>query len=211
MEEIVVVSAAYFVGSIPFAYLISARRGIDLRTVGSGNVGATNVLRTSGARAAVLAMLLDGFKGAAAVLVAERLTPGPAAPAAAAVASVVGHMYPMWLRFRGGKGVATAAGAFGILAPAALLAASAVFLLAVWATRFMSVASMAAAVTLALVTLVSGAPAYVATGAIVSMALILHRHRANIARLIAGTERSIGQRLFSDRSGQPATPRPPGG
>ncbi len=196
MEELLAVTVAYLVGSIPFAFLLSRRRGIDLRDVGSRNVGAANVLRTSGVRTAVLAMLLDVVKGALAVLVAQRVTVGMATPIAAGVASVIGHIYPVWLRFHGGKGVATAAGVFSVLAPAALGIACGVFLLAVWITRFISVGSMAAAITLAVVTAVSDLPAVVAVGAALSAAIIVHRHRANLARLMAGTERRVGQRLL---------------
>src|SRR5688500_12758639 len=117
MEEIAAILIAYLVGSVPFAYLLARVRGIDLRRVGSGNVGATNVLRTSGVRYAVMAMCLDAVKGALAVLVAQRLTAGGGAPVAAGLASVVGHIYPVWLRFHGGKGVATAAGVFAVLMP----------------------------------------------------------------------------------------------
>ena len=196
MEELLVVTLAYLVGSIPFAYLVSRHRGIDLRQVGSGNVGASNVLRSSGVGAAVLAMVLDGLKGALAVFVAQRLTSGAAAPVAAGLASVLGHMYPMWLRFRGGKGVATAAGVFGVLTPSPLLIACGVFVGAVWATRFISVGSMAGAVTLAIAAIVSDAPAAVGAGAALAAALIVHRHRGNVSRLFAGTERRVGQRLF---------------
>lgn len=198
MEAILVVAIAYLVGSIPFAFLLSRRRGIDLRQVGSGNVGASNVLRTSGASAAVLAMALDGLKGALAVLVAQRLTSGPATPMAAGLASVIGHIYPVWLWFHGGKGVATAAGVFVVLTPVALAMASAVFLFAVWMTRFISVGSMAAAITLAIGAAATDAPAVVAVGAAVAAAIIIHRHRANVSRLIAGTERRVGQRLFEE-------------
>jgi glycerol-3-phosphate acyltransferase PlsY len=198
MEEILVVAIAYLVGSIPFAFLLSRRRGIDLRQVGSGNVGATNVLRTSGVSAAVVAMMLDGLKGALAVLVAQRFTSGPATPMAAGLASVIGHIYPVWLRFRGGKGVATAAGVFGVLTPVALAIASVVFIVAVWATRFISVGSMAAAITLAIGAAATDAPAVVTVGAAVAAAIIIHRHRANLSRLIAGTERRVGQRLFKE-------------
>lgn len=195
MESVLVVTAAYLVGSIPFAFLLSRRRGIDLREVGSGNVGASNVLRTSGVRAAVAAMLLDALKGALAVFVAQRLTSGHVTPMAAGLASVLGHVYPVWLRFRGGKGVATAAGVFGMLTPAALLAAGGVFLGAVWITRFISVGSIAAAITLTIVTVTSDAPAIVAAGAAIATAVIIHRHRANLARILAGTERRVGLRL----------------
>jgi glycerol-3-phosphate acyltransferase PlsY len=195
MEEIGAVVLAYVVGSVPFSLHLARRDGIDLRRVGSGNVGASNVLRTSGVASAVAAMCLDGVKGALAVIVAQRLTVGEATPVAAGIASVIGHIYPVWLRFRGGKGVATAAGAFAVLAPLALAMASGVFLVAVWATRYISVGSMAAAITLTVVTVVSGAPAAVAVGAAVAAGIIIHRHRANVARLVAGTERRVGQRL----------------
>lgn len=195
MEGLFAIALGYVVGSIPFAYLLSRRRGIDLRQVGSGNVGATNVLRTSGVTAAVIAMTLDALKGTVAVMVAQRMAAGPAAPVAAGLASIVGHLYPVWLGFRGGKGVATAAGAFGVLAPAALAVAGSVFLIAVWATRYISVGSLAGAVTLAVVTTAGEAP-IVAAGAIVAALLIVRRHRDNVSRLMTGTERRLGQRLF---------------
>lgn len=195
MEETLAVTLAYLVGSVPFAFLLSRRRGIDLRHVGSGNVGAANVLRAAGVRSAILAMCLDGVKGALAVLVAERLTLGPGTAVAAGLASVVGHIYPVWLRFRGGKGVATAAGVFVILAPIALAIAGSVFLIAVWITRYVSVGSLAAAITLAIVVSFSELPAAVTIGAALAAVLIVYRHRANLARLVAGTERRVGQRL----------------
>ena len=196
MHEIIAVVIAYLVGSVPFAFVLARRRGIDLRRVGSGNVGASNVLRTSGIRSAVAAMCLDGAKGCMAVIVAQRLTAGEATPVAAGVASIIGHIYPVWLGFRGGKGVATATGVFAVLAPLALGIASSVFLLAVWVTRYISVGSLAAAITLAVATVASDVSMAVAVGAIVSALIIVHRHRANLARLVAGTERRVGQRLF---------------
>jgi glycerol-3-phosphate acyltransferase PlsY len=196
MQEILAVALGYIVGSIPFAFLLSRRRGIDLRRVGSGNVGASNVLRTSGVTAAVVAMCLDALKGLLAVLVAQRLASGSAATVAAGFASVVGHIHPVWLGFRGGKGVATAAGVFTVLAPAALAIAGGVFILAVWITRYISVGSLAAAVTLAIATALSDVPAAVAVGAALTAVLIAHRHRGNLSRLLRGTERRVGQRLF---------------
>lgn len=192
MNDLLAVVAAYLMGSIPFAQLLSRRRGVDLRRVGSGNVGATNVLRTLGVRPAVLAMVLDAMKGTVAVLVAQRLTNGVAAPVAAGLASMVGHVYPVWLHFRGGKGVATAAGAFAVLTPAALLAAAAVFLGVVTFTRFISVGSMAAALTLAGWAIATDAPATVGIGASLAAVMIIVGHRANLVRLAAGTERRIG-------------------
>lgn len=197
MNAFLAVTFAYFLGSIPFAFLLSRQRGIDLRHTGSGNVGASNVLRTTGVRVAILAMVLDGVKGTIAVIVAQLLSGGPAASVVAAFASVVGHVYPIWLRFRGGKGVATAAGAFAVLAPEALGIASGVFLIAVLVTRFISVGSIAGALTLALVASVSGAPGIVAIGASASALVIIYRHRENLARLVAGTERRIGQRVVN--------------
>ena len=198
MKDILVVTAAYLVGSIPFAFLLSQRRGIDLRRIGSGNVGASNVLRTSGVPTAILAMALDGLKGALAVILAERVSSGPATPMVAGLASVIGHIYPVWLRFRGGKGVATAAGVFGVLTPAALIVAAGVFLFVVWVTRFISVGSMSAAVALAIGAVATDAPLMVTIGAAVVATIIIHRHRANLTRLVAGTERRVGQRLFKE-------------
>jgi acyl phosphate:glycerol-3-phosphate acyltransferase len=198
MADLLAVLAAYLMGSIPFAQLLSKRRGIDLRRVGSGNVGATNVLRTLGVRPAVLAMMLDAVKGTVAVLIAQRLTNGVAAPVAAGLASMIGHVYPVWLRFRGGKGVATAAGAFAVLTPVAAAVAVGVFLLTVAVTRFISVGSMVAALTLAGWAIASDAPTIVAIGAAIGAALVLIGHRANVLRLVAGTERRVGQRGVID-------------
>lgn len=196
MELVTAIALAYLVGSVPFAFLLSRRRGIDLRRVGSGNVGATNVLRTSGVRIAVIAMGLDVVKGAVAVIVAERLIGGLGTPVAAGLASVFGHIYPIWLRFRGGKGVATAAGVFAVLTPAALGVAGAAFVVAVWITRYISVGSVVGALTLATVAIASDTPGTVEIGSAVAAAVILYRHRANIARVFAGTERRVGQRLY---------------
>ena len=196
MEFITAVALAYLVGSVPFAFLLSRRRGIDLRRVGSGNVGATNVLRTSGVPMAVIAMGLDVIKGAAAVIMAQRLSGGPGAPMAAGLASVLGHIYPIWLRFRGGKGVATAAGVFAILTPLALGIASAAFVLAVWITRYISVGSVVGALTLTAAAVFTDAPAAVEIGSAIAALVILQRHRHNIKRVFAGTERRIGQRLY---------------
>ena len=197
MEEIIAVTFGYLAGSVPFAFLLARRRGVDLRRTGSGNVGATNVLRTSGVPNAVVAMCLDVAKGAVAVLVAQRLSGGPATPVAGGLAAVIGHIYPVWVGFRGGKGVATAAGVFVVLAPIAVAIAGAVFALATWVTRYISVGSMTAAVTLA-VTAAAAAdvPPAVAVGAAVAAVIIVHRHRGNLTRLLAGTERRVGERLF---------------
>jgi len=195
MEELLAVTFGYLAGSVPFAFLLARRRGVDLRRVGSGNVGAANVLRTGSVGQALTTVGLDAAKGAVAVLVADRLTAGPATPVAAGLASIVGHMYPVWLRFRGGKGVATAAGVFAVLMPAGVAVAGLVFVVAIWMTRYVSVGSMTAAVTLAAAAVASNAPATVSGGAVIAALIIIERHRANLGRLAAGTERRIGQRI----------------
>lgn len=194
MDVALAVAWGYLAGSIPFAYLLARRRGLDLRVVGSGNVGASNVLRTSGARDALLALVLDGAKGGIAVAVAQQVA-GGAAPVAAGVGSIIGHIYSVWLGFRGGRGVATAAGVFAVLTPMATALAACVFVAVVAVTRYVSVGSIAGTLTLAtLVSLGDYAPAVVG-GVLTAGAVIVYAHRGNVARIAAGTERRIGQRL----------------
>jgi glycerol-3-phosphate acyltransferase PlsY len=196
MNTLGLVAVGYLLGSIPFAFLLSRRWfGLDIRKAGSGNVGAANVLRTTGIGAAVAVMLLDVAKGAGSVLVADRLSAGATAPAAAGLAAIVGHIYPVWLRFRGGKGVATACGVFSVLTPAALGPAVALFVGAVWLTRYVSLGSVLATVAIGPVAYAMHAPAAVVGCAVASAIVIVFRHRSNLARLVAGTERRIGQRV----------------
>ena len=187
---------AYGLGSLPFALLVARWRGTpDLRHEGSGNLGATNVARVAGAGAGALVALLDIGKGAAGVLMAERLTGADVTTAAAAgLAAVVGHVYPIGLRFRGGKGVATACGAFAVLAPLALAAAVVMFFVGAALTRYVSVGSLAAALTLPIAGYATGAPAPVEIAAIATSLLVIARHRSNAARLWSGTERRLGAR-----------------
>lgn len=191
-----VVAVAYLVGSIPFSFLVARAFGVeDVRRVGSGNVGATNVLRSAGKVAGALALLLDLGKGAAATALAAKLAPALAAgPAAAAVAAVVGHMYPVWLRFEGGKGVATGLGAFAPLVPRAALVALLVFGATAAATRYVSLGSVAGGVALALLVLARRGPDPVALAAVLTAALVLFRHRSNLWRILRGTERRVGAR-----------------
>jgi acyl phosphate:glycerol-3-phosphate acyltransferase len=184
----------YAVGSVPFAFLLARRVGIDVRVAGSGNVGAANVLRTTGAPLGVAVMALDITKGVASVWAAYVSVGTIEAMAAAGAGAIVGHIYPVWLRFHGGKGVAVAAGVFSVLAPFAAAAAAAVFLVIVWLTRFVSLGSVAATVTLPSLAIASGAPPQVLGAAIGTGALILFRHRTNLRRLARGTERRIGER-----------------
>jgi len=187
----------YLAGSVPFAFLLARRAGIDVRRVGSRNVGAANVMRSTGTGRAIAVMALDVAKGAAAVALANITTGGAALAAASGAAAVVGHIYPVWLRFHGGKGVAVAAGVFAVLAPLATGLAAVLFLLTVWTTRYVSLGSIAATVALPPVAWLVGAPVAVVGAAAGTAALILFRHRANLRRLRAGTERRLGR----DRSG----------
>jgi glycerol-3-phosphate acyltransferase PlsY len=189
-----VVAAAYLLGSIPFSFLIARRRGVDVRTVGSGNVGATNVMRSAGRAAGLLAFALDFLKGFAAAHLARLIEPQSPLPALCAVVAVLGHMYPPWLRFRGGKGVATGAGAFLALLPAATLAALGVFAVVLLATRYVSLASIAGTLVLAFAAFLLGAPGPVVRAAAGLALLIVWKHRANLQRIAHGTESRIGAR-----------------
>ena len=184
----------YLAGSVPFAFLLARRAGIDVRVAGSGNVGAANVLRTTGAWRGVIVMALDVAKGALAVALALLTHAGVTLTALTAAAAVVGHIYPVWLRFHGGKGVAVAAGVFVVLTPIATSLAFALFLAVVWATRYISLGSIAATLALPPAAWMTGEPAAVVSAAAGTGALILFRHRGNIRRLRAGTERRMGVR-----------------
>jgi glycerol-3-phosphate acyltransferase PlsY len=185
------VVAAYLLGSIPVAWLVVRRAArLDLRRVGSGNVGAANALRATTPRLGLLVAFADAAKGAAAVWIARSAQASDAAVALAAVAAVVGHVVPIWLRFRGGKGVATASGAFGVLAPIATAAAVAVFVAVVWATRLVSLGSLASTAVL-VGTAAWREPLLVTEAAAAVAAIVVLRHHANISRLRAGTERSL--------------------
>src|SRR5678816_4309577 len=147
MTRIIIVIIAYLVGSIPFGYLIVRRKiGADIRQTGSGGTGATNVSRRAGKAAGVLTLLLDAAKGCVAVLIAKAVTGDDWMIAAAAIAALVGHIFPVWLGFRGGKGVATGVGIFVVLAPVALLGAGVVFVAIVALTRYVSLGSITAAI-----------------------------------------------------------------
>jgi glycerol-3-phosphate acyltransferase PlsY len=189
MTPSLAVIVAYLIGSIPFGYLIvRGKIGADIRQTGSGGTGATNVSRRAGKVAGVVTLALDALKGAAAVLIARALTGNDWVLAMAAIAVLVGHIFPVWLGFRGGKGVATGAGVFLVVAPVALLLAGIVFLAIVFLTRYVSLGSMVAAATIPLfVWLLSGSQPLL-LAAILSALLIVFAHRGNIGRLAHGTE-----------------------
>jgi glycerol-3-phosphate acyltransferase PlsY len=185
----------YLTGSVPFAFLLARRAGVDVRTAGSGNVGAANVLRTTGAWRAFVVMALDVAKGVAAVAISYFMSASAALAALTGAAAVVGHIYPVWLRFHGGKGVAVAAGVFTMLSPAATGIAAGLFLLTVVLTRYISLGSIAASIALPSAAWLTGEPRAVVLAAAGSAALILFRHRSNWRRLRAGNERRVGASL----------------
>lgn len=192
MTPIVVVIVAYLIGSIPFGYLIvRGKMGADIRQTGSGGTGATNVSRRAGKFAGVLTLVLDALKGSAAVFIAARVTHSDWIVAAAAIAVLVGHIFPVWLGFRGGKGVATGAGVFLVLAPFALLCAGVLFLAIVFFTRYVSLGSMIAAATIPFFVWLRSDSFPLLIAAVVGALLIVFAHRGNIGRLAHGTESQI--------------------
>ena len=196
MDAFYPILVGYAVGSLPVGYLVASRLGgIDLRRVGSGNVGAANVYRSAGLPAALLVIAIDVAKGVGSVWLMAPLATGAAAPVTAGVAAIVGHVYPIWLRFHGGKGVATACGAFSVLAPQATAMAAAIFVATVWATRYVSLGSLVATISLPTLAWFTRASLPIVTGAVLAAVLIVERHRGNLSRLRQGTERRLGQRV----------------
>jgi acyl phosphate:glycerol-3-phosphate acyltransferase len=186
---------AYLLGSIPFGLLFTRLfGGGDVRKSGSGNIGATNVARVAGPLPALLTLLFDIAKGAVPVWIAARVTSESATwMIAAALAALVGHCFPIWLRFRGGKGVATAAGAFLVLCPPALLGSMILFLLVLFFWRYVSLASISAAAAMPLLIYIFWAPHHappliVTFGALGAAAIVIFKHDANIQRLVQGEE-----------------------
>jgi glycerol-3-phosphate acyltransferase PlsY len=188
---------AYLLGSIPFGYLIVRLSGAgDVRRHGSGNIGATNVARVSGKLSGIVTLALDTAKGYLAVLLASRFTGGNIRwMMIAAFAALVGHLFPIWLRFRGGRGVATGAGVLIPICWQAVAAAVIVFVLVVGFWRYVSLASIAAAASLPILVYLLYAPGVgnappivVSAGTSIAAVLVIWRHRPNIARLIAGSE-----------------------
>ena len=196
MSDVLALLLGYVVGSLPIGFVLATwMKGIDLRRAGSGNVGAANVYRTAGLALAILVVVIDIAKGAGGVLIASRLAPGVTPPVTAGVAAIIGHVYPVWLKFRGGKGVATACGAFLVLTPFATAIAASVFVMTVWVTRYVSLGSVLSTAALPALAWVSDAPMPVVIGGVIAAILIIERHKSNLSRLQAGTERRLGQRV----------------
>ncbi len=182
---------AYLIGGLPFGYwFVRLRLGKDIRTMGSGNIGATNVHRTAGNKAGLIVLLLDILKGLVAVVIAYGTTHGDAlALALTSAAAVLGHCYPVFLDFKGGKAVACFIGAFGFISPPALLATAFVFVLTVGVSRYISLGSIIGAAVFPLLFWWIGHPALpLLCASIFAGILIIYRHRANIVRLRTGTE-----------------------
>ena len=204
LEISLLVLASYLLGSIPVGYLlVRLFRNQDIRSVGSGNIGATNVLRSGGKGLGAATFALDVVKGAAAVALGILIAPQLSgwAPrnveALAAVVAVLGHMFPIWLRFRGGKGVATGFGVFLVAAPLAALAAITVFFIVLALSRYVSLASILGAGSFPVFAyfLVHGdRPAFFIAAQIIVAGLIIIKHHANIRRLLSGTENRFGSR-----------------
>jgi len=197
--------AAYLLGSIPFGLVFTwLFGGGDVRKSGSGNIGATNVARVAGPLPAVLTLLFDVAKGAVPVWLAGRVSNGSATwMMIAALAALLGHCFPVWLKFRGGKGVATAAGAFFVLCPPALLGSVILFLLVLFFWRYVSLASISAAAAMPLLIYFLWAPHHappliVTFGALAAAAIIVYKHDANIQRLVQGEEPKFS---FGKKSG----------
>ena len=213
---ILIALAAYLLGSIPTGYLVAKAKGIDIRAAGSGNIGATNVMRVLGKTAGIFVLLLDALKGYAACAFLPPWIFNSLAPhfsglftyfqeeplelktryfVVAGIFAVLGHNYTCWLKFKGGKGVATTAGVCLALAPWAVLVALAIFILAVFLTRYASVGSISAAVALP-VTVWMMTPHNLLLGSVTTAlgALVIYRHKSNIQRLMTGTENRLGNK-----------------
>ncbi len=189
ISKILFVLFAYLLGSVPTGIVVArVLGGVDPRKAGSGNIGATNVSRTSGKKAGALTLAGDVLKGALPPALAVLVSAGDAFVCGVALAAIAGHLFPVFLGFKGGKGVATACGAFLVLSPPALFLSMGVFILMVFITRYVSVGSMSAALSMPLFLFIVGAPRqYVVLGVVVAV-LIIFKHSGNIKRLVEGRE-----------------------
>lgn len=192
---IICAGVSYLLGSIPTGYVWCRARGIDIRTVGSGNIGATNVMRALGKPIGITVLLLDALKGFLPVLLAPKLLPEldrSALQIVCCVAVVAGHNWTCWLKFKGGKGVATSAGALLAMLPVPLLTALAVFAVVFALSRYVSLGSICAAATVPVATWLFGYDRTLIIFTTAIGALAIYKHKSNIQRLIAGTENRVG-------------------
>jgi acyl phosphate:glycerol-3-phosphate acyltransferase len=192
---------SYLIGSLPTGYLAGRMRGIDIRTAGSGNIGATNVFRVLGKTAGTAVLVIDGLKGFAAAfwipLLILQFFPGASRQylaLAAGAAAVLGHMFPCWLKFKGGKGIATSAGVGFAWAWLACLTTLVIWIIVFLATKYVSIASLVAAVVLPIAVWVFGGGLYMTLVMTVIAITAIYKHKGNIKRLLDGTENRFGQR-----------------
>jgi len=202
LSFVLMVIAAYLIGSIPFGVIVGRLRGFDPRAVGSGNIGMTNVARAGGSGAAALTFAGDVLKGAVPVAAARALGFLPSELAWIALAAFAGSIFSIFLRFSGGKGVSAALGVWVVLAPSALLFAMAAFAIVLVSFRFMSLASIVAALVIPIAVAALGGPRPYLVLALTISALVLVRHSENIHRLLGGTERRLGERRHDDAAMQ---------
>jgi len=188
LPEIALVIASYLLGSVPTGLLLGKALGVDIRASGSGNIGATNVYRTLGRKVGIVTLLGDCLKGLIPVLAARWLGLPDIWVAAAGFAAFFGHVYTVFLRFKGGKGVATALGVFLGTSPAAVLIAMGVFALVIWKWRYVSLASITAAAAMPIVVAIIDQRPLITALTILIAAIVIWKHRENISRLMAGTE-----------------------
>jgi glycerol-3-phosphate acyltransferase PlsY len=191
-----VIVVSYLLGSIPSGLVLGKLRGLDVRRYGSGNIGSTNVLRTVGIREGVLVLVADVLKGALAVVMGRYIIGTPAGEMAGGLAAVAGHDWSIYIKFQGGRGVATAAGALLVMSPAVAGAGIGIFVVVVALTRYVSLGSMTAAVgavaTMGALTALGREPVEYLIYIGIAAALIVFQHRDNIARLLSGTESKLG-------------------
>lgn len=192
MDGLVAALVGYLLGSVPFGLILTRAAGLgDVRQIGSGSIGATNVLRTGNKGLAAATVLLDAGKGVAAVLLARQVLPGT--EGLAAIAAIIGHCFPVWLRFKGGKGFATAAGVCGALAWPVMLACAGVWAVTLALSRYSSLGSMVTVLAAPLLAWLLGYAALIPTLVAIAV-IVVFKHRANIARLRAGTEPKVGSK-----------------
>ncbi|MET0154103.1 MAG: glycerol-3-phosphate 1-O-acyltransferase PlsY [Candidatus Binatia bacterium] len=194
LVELFVIALAYLAGSIPTGVLLGRLAGVDVRSAGSGNIGATNVARTAGRTLGILTLVGDALKGLLPVLASRALGFDAIVVAATAVAALSGHVFSAFLSFRGGKGVATGVGVLLGLAPAVAPIPIAIFVLTMVSSKIVSLSSILAALGAAVVVAVFGYPSATVFAAVAMAGLIIFRHRENISRLLAGTERRFESR-----------------
>lgn len=195
MLTVILVLLGYILGSVPTGYLVGRAFGVDVRTVGSGNIGTANVLRAAGKWAAILTLVGDMLKGFAPVVVARAATDDLWVHAGVALAAVIGHCWPVFLKFKGGKAVATGAGTSIGLAPVVGLGLFAFWWAVVLASRYTSLGAIAVMIVSPVVFILTGQPLAYVVYTVVGGALVLWRHRENARALIGGTERKVGQRV----------------